>query len=260
MDKQSLGELTRAYTAMLGRHSLPPEDLDPGALARHLPLLERLDAVESSSVAVYDFSTRTYAFLTSSFRFLLGYDQGEAKREGPDYFYPTMHPEDLPFVLDTVTRAMVFLDGLEAGRRRDFKLSFDYRMPGARGGWLHLVQQVLVLEEDRRGQIWLALIVNDLAGEDRGGPPGRQLVDLKDGSFHLFSQPGHGSGGEDPVLTRRELEILGLVAQGLGSKAIADRLSIALATVNNHRKSILEKTGAGSSAGAVAWASRLGLL
>lgn len=258
MDREGLGELTRAYRAMLGRHVFRPEDLDLGALARHLPVLERLDAVDSSSVAVYDFSTGSYAFLTSSFRFLLGQDREEAKREGPEYFYSSMHPEDLPFVLDTVTRAMVFLDGQEAGRRRDFKLSFDYRMPGARGAWLHLVQQVLVLEEDRKGRIWLALIVNDLAGEALEGPPSRQLIDLKDGSFHLFPPPRGGQ--EDPVLTRRELEILGLVAQGLGSKEIADRLSIALATVNNHRKAILEKTGARSSAGAVAWASRLGLL
>ena len=54
--------------------------------------------------------------------------------------------------------------------------------------------------------------------------------------------------------------VRGLVAVGLASREIADRLSISVATVNNHRQHILEKTGARNSAEAVRYASGLGLL
>ena len=59
---------------------------------------------------------------------------------------------------------------------------------------------------------------------------------------------------EDYQLSDREQEVLELVAQGLSSKEIAERLKIAVNTVNTHRKSITKKTGIKSVAGlAVFW-------
>jgi DNA-binding CsgD family transcriptional regulator len=249
-----------SYRAMMAGRRTRPEDLRPGVLEGYLPFLERLDAVEGSSVALYDFARGGYGFLTSSFRFLLGYSSEEALARGPDYFFEGMHPEDLGFVLDTVTRALRFLDALPPQERRGYKLNFDYRMRRQDGDYIRLVQQVVVLEEDARGGIWLVLIVNDSAPE--GGaetPPSRALVRTRDGSRHLFPPPLEVEGCL-PQLTRRELEILGLVAEGLGSKAIADRRTISVATVNNHRQAILEKTGSRNSSEAVSLAARLGLL
>ncbi|MGO1788005.1 MAG: response regulator transcription factor [Sphingobacterium sp.] len=44
-----------------------------------------------------------------------------------------------------------------------------------------------------------------------------------------------------PVVTRREKEILRLVAEGLTSAQIADKLFISTHTVDSHRKNIMEK-------------------
>ena len=57
-----------------------------------------------------------------------------------------------------------------------------------------------------------------------------------------------GPNNPTPKLTQREKEILSLIALGLGSKQIADRLIISENTVANHRKNMLCKTGAKSSA------------
>ena len=59
---------------------------------------------------------------------------------------------------------------------------------------------------------------------------------------------------EDYQLSDREQEVLELVAKGLSSKEIADRLSIAVNTVNTHRKSITRKTGIKSVAGLAVYA------
>ena len=59
---------------------------------------------------------------------------------------------------------------------------------------------------------------------------------------------------EEYQLSDREQEVLEQVAQGLSSKEIAERLKIAVNTVNTHRKSITKKTGIKSVAGlAVFW-------
>jgi DNA-binding NarL/FixJ family response regulator len=53
-------------------------------------------------------------------------------------------------------------------------------------------------------------------------------------------------------LTPREIEIVGLIDEGLSNKQIAGQLSIELATVKNHVHSILEKLEVGRRAEAAA--------
>lgn len=69
-------------------------------------------------------------------------------------------------------------------------------------------------------------------------------------------------GSETPVetLTPRELEVLRLLASGLGNKEIASRLEISEHTVKFHVASIMGKLGAGSRTEAVTVGIRHGLI
>jgi DNA-binding NarL/FixJ family response regulator len=58
------------------------------------------------------------------------------------------------------------------------------------------------------------------------------------------------------VLTKRELEVLGLLAEGLAQREIATRLTISEKTVGSHIERILSKLGVRSRAQAVALAFR----
>ena len=70
--------------------------------------------------------------------------------------------------------------------------------------------------------------------------------------------PGDPSAAEP--LTRREREILTLLADGLGNKAIAARLGISDHTVKAHVGAIFDKLHVGTRAEAVALGLRLGLI
>jgi LuxR family maltose regulon positive regulatory protein len=61
-------------------------------------------------------------------------------------------------------------------------------------------------------------------------------------------------------LSPREIEVLRLVAQGLGDKEIADRLNLSGHTVHRHVSNIRTKLGLPSRAAAVAWAAHNGVL
>ncbi len=61
-------------------------------------------------------------------------------------------------------------------------------------------------------------------------------------------------------LTEREIEVLGMMAEGLGNKIIAARLNISEHTVKFHVSSILAKLGAGSRTEAVTRGVREGLI
>lgn len=49
------------------------------------------------------------------------------------------------------------------------------------------------------------------------------------------------SGSDVPVLTRREKEVLALIADGMTNSEIATRLFVSVATVDTHRKNLLAK-------------------
>lgn len=59
---------------------------------------------------------------------------------------------------------------------------------------------------------------------------------------------------DDFELSDREKEVLVLIAKGLSSKEIADKLCVSIHTVNSHRKNISHKTGIKSVAGLAAYA------
>ena len=63
-----------------------------------------------------------------------------------------------------------------------------------------------------------------------------------------------------PVLTRREREILALLADGFGNKHIAARLGIATNTVKTHLELLFDKLDVSTRTEAVTAAARMGLL
>ncbi|WP_238998533.1 response regulator transcription factor [Nocardioides limicola] len=62
------------------------------------------------------------------------------------------------------------------------------------------------------------------------------------------------------LLTRRETEVLQLIARGLADRQIAARLTLSEHTVHRHVSNILAKLGVGKRSSAVAFAVRHGML
>ncbi len=73
-----------------------------------------------------------------------------------------------------------------------------------------------------------------------------------------------GPGGERPdaanALTRRELEVLRLMVQGLNTVGTADKLHVSRATIRNHVQNIFSKIGVHSRLEAAAYATKYRLL
>jgi PAS domain S-box-containing protein len=97
---------------------------------------------------------------------------------------------------------------------------------------IHLVRDVTASKE------LLALVHERLAGPPPGGEPG---------------SPGAS-------LSRRELEVLRLMAEGLSTAGVAERLHVSGATVRNHAQNIFGKLGVHSRLEAVAYATKHRLL
>ena len=96
----------------------------------------------------------------------------------------------------------------------------------------------------------------------RPGHPGTMWMWTVTGScgdsrvvVHTFGRRAAGS-----PLTRRRIEILGMIARGMSTSEVATALYLSPATVRNHVAHILDRLGAGARAQAVSRARDLGLL
>jgi len=85
---------------------------------------------------------------------------------------------------------------------------------------------------------------------------GRLLAEFRDRPS-VRAAPAPASNG--PALTRREIEILQLVSEGLSNKEIGTRLSITEGTVKNHVHNALEKLQLENRIQAAAYVVRQGL-
>ncbi|WP_367915915.1 response regulator [Leadbetterella sp. DM7] len=65
---------------------------------------------------------------------------------------------------------------------------------------------------------------------------------------------------QQPLITRREKEVLQLIAEGLTNAEVSEKLFISVSTVNTHRKSLLEKFEVKNTATLIGKAIKMGLI
>jgi DNA-binding CsgD family transcriptional regulator len=92
-------------------------------------------------------------------------------------------------------------------------------------------------------------------------PAADVVVTARDGAIAMRpANAGVEDAPAEPLLTNRERQVLGLLADGLGNKQIAARLGISTNTVKTHLELLFDKLGVSSRTEAVATAARRGLL
>jgi DNA-binding NarL/FixJ family response regulator len=150
---------------------------------------------------------------------------------------------------------MPVMDGVEATRLiRELTVSesedhlFDAIRFGANG----------YLLKDLRPEQLYDLLRSVMRGEAPVSPAiaGRLLAEIRDGAMTRRT-PAAPEGA--PAVTRRELEVLQLVADGLSNKEIGARLWITEGTVKNHVHNALEKLQLENRIQAAAYIVRQGL-
>lgn len=80
-----------------------------------------------------------------------------------------------------------------------------------------------------------------------------ETTDINEAYFLIKKISNNSPEIINPKLSIREIEVLGLIMQGLTNNEIAEKLFVCYETVKSHRKHILEKTGAKNTASLIAY-------
>lgn len=236
---------------------VPPKSADK-IIAKHKRLLDQLDVVNSGAMSIFDLQRKEHIYLSSKYTSLFGYDVSRANAEGNAYMDHHVLDEDLPKLLQAGIYFMRFAMHLNSAEQKNYKMITSYRIVKSTGETIPVIEQYSCLETDAHGHLWLGLGVMDMAPlEDVHNPFTARALNFKTGALYHF--PPKQDIGSTP-LSERENEILTLIAQGLISKEIADKLYISVNTVNTHRQRIIEKLNVSNTFEAISYAKSIGLI
>ncbi|HVG40426.1 MAG TPA: helix-turn-helix transcriptional regulator [Chitinophagaceae bacterium] len=182
-------------------------------------------------------------------------------------FHPALwHKNDLKvFNEKIVPEAMRFLQNQPLGDYPYFSFSFNYRTTANDKKWLTMLQKTTYLTASNN-EIPIAAIsfILDISHYKEDS---RMIYTIEkiDRDFNVLPNKPlfkavYYPDEEINVLSKREVEVLKLIYEGLSSKKIADKLYISINTVNNHRKNMLGKTNAGNTSELLHYALINGLL
>lgn len=172
--------------------------------------------------------------------------------------FSKIHPDDLTERHILELRYFQFQKNLPQEERHKYNTFSYIRVCNAMGKYQYITHRTFYLTSLPNGSIWLALCLYapSMEQHSRQGIDGK-IINNETGeilSVERYKQY------DCTLLSSRELEVLTLVAQGKGSKLIADQLNIALYTVHRHRQNIIKKMHVTNATEAVQTALIMGLI
>ena len=244
---------------MWAKQHLSASDIDYSLWERNKSMLHRMSKLSHNCTFVVDVYKCRYAFASSNFVDLLGYDSHKIatlERQG-DYLESRIHPDDLSQLKRLQVDLGKFIFGLPIEQRNDYCNIYSFRVRNARQQYIRVISKQQVLEQAHNGKAWLIIGNMDIApNQKESNQVDCTVLNLKNGE--IFS-PSLLSTTQI-ILTQRETEILQYIQKGLLSKEIADKLCISIHTVHIHRQNLLHKLGVQNSIEAINSGLKLGLL
>ncbi|MBX2899978.1 MAG: response regulator transcription factor [Cyclobacteriaceae bacterium] len=211
---------------------------------------------------VLDYVNKRYLHIAPSVATILGYSNQQLLESGPTFYMKLWHPEDFSIYSNHIVPATLnYLKEKINPVDKLYAISHNHRIKNTFGNWLMFLQ--------RSTYIWSA------TGEVVGAYGfSIDITHYKESSsiVHTIERiDTHlNSIDKEPcykrvyptnmVFSLRELEVLNAIYGGFSSKQIAEKLSISIYTVHNHRKNMLTKSGCVNSAELIQYAVRNGLL
>jgi DNA-binding CsgD family transcriptional regulator len=174
-----------------------------------------------------------------------------------------IHPDDIKFILRAEENCYAKVVEIGAQHTKSLKSSYCFRMRVADGSYHLFHHQAIVLDVDSQHQILRSLNIHtDIQHLTTANNYIATLMGINGRTdFHQIDlSSAIIKHTKKTALTRRELEILPLIAKGLSSRSIARQLAISVQTVQVHRKNLLKKMQTSNSSALVKKCIEEGLL
>jgi DNA-binding CsgD family transcriptional regulator len=196
---------------------------------------------------------------------ILGLQPSSITGSGPEIIFSRTHPEDLTKLFAYSEYWIRFLSDVNPEDRKNYVNCIFIRVKNERGKFAWVMLQYLDSYIDDQGNsLFIFTAITDVSHIKHSGETIMTIRDILNNSTICIRCQEEGkieeSSSIHKPITLREQEILRLIATGLGSKQVADKLGISINTINNHRQNLLRKTGSKSSAELISYGVTMGYL
>lgn len=224
------------------------------------PTLELMLNIGPCISWIWQVPTGEYSFMSANTASWLGYTSESFLKGGISFTRNLYHPNDAGHVKKLMRQVWAFLLALPTLEREVCQYSCDYRLRKSNGSYLRLLEQSRVLQTDIQGNItqvfgmWTDIShwkkSEILIASINSATTGLCLVST---SADMQIQPQNS-------ISKREQEVIQLIAQGLNSKEIASHLGVSFHTITTHRHNIRQKTNCKNTGELIQYAIQNGII
>lgn len=218
-----------------------------------------LDAIKAfarltyESVYVINYETMAFEYVSENPLFLCGYSSEEVMKLGYEFYFKNV-PEDDLTLLNIINEAgFDFFKNLPGEEKIQYSITYDFHLLNRDGKKMLINHKLTPLLLTRDKKMWKAMCIVSISHHKSPG----NIYIYKQGSDEIWELDLKDKGwhkSEKPKLTKREIEVLHLHAQGLSINEIAERVSVTPDTVKYYRRQIFDRLNVSTIAEALSYA------
>lgn len=225
----------------------------------HLQQQNYLEVVKSfarltyESVYVIDYEKMGFEYVSENPLFLCGYSSEEVLKMGYEFYFKNVPEKDLE-LLNLINEAgFDFFAKLPSEERKQYSITYDFHLVNRDGKHILINHKLTPLFLTSDEKIWKSMCIVSIAHHKNAG----NVYIHKQGTdetWELNTGNGVWRKSEKPKLSKREIEILRLHAQGLTINQIAEKIFVSSDTVKYYRRRIFERLGVSNMVEALSYA------
>lgn len=218
-------------------------------------------SIDNSIAVLSDFTTDKSYIYTGDFGQVFGLsamNRSTIESAFEDCIFQKVHPNDLIERHVLELRYFQFQKNTPKDERCKYNTISHIRIRDVNDNYIYVTHRTIYIASLPNGAIWLALcLYSPDTGRYIGNGIDGKIINNATGEVIPIDEY---SRYDKTILSKRELDVLKLVAQGNGSKQIAQELNIAVYTVHRHRQNIIMKMQVANAAEAVKTALTMGII
>ena len=207
-----------------------------------------LDVVKSfarltyESIYVIDYEKMAFEYVSENPLFLCGYSSEEVLDMGYDFYFKNVPEGDLELLNLINDAGFDFYKKLPGNAKKLYSITYDFNLVNKDGKHILINHKLTPLFLTSDDQLWKAMCIVSISHHKNAG----NVCIHKQGTdetWELNIENNVWRKSEKPKLTKREIEILRLHAQGLTINQIAEKIFVSADTVKYYRRRIFERLG-----------------
>jgi len=218
-----------------------------------------LEAIKSfarltyESIYVIDYEKMAFEYVSENPLFLCGHSPGEVLAMGYDFYFKNVPEKDLQLLSIINQSGFDFFDQLPEGDKKAYTITYDFHLMSKDGKPMLINHKLTPLLLTSSGKMWKSICIVSISAHPQAG----NIQISKQGTdeiWHLDTQARVWRKALKQKLTKREIEILRLHAQGLTINQIAERIFVAPDTVKYYRRRIFDRLNVSNIVEALSYA------